>query len=79
MAAFYAQANGVEQDVFPYYQYTDLTSEKVFDEYLQQTSGVALYDTGVTAEYGDVLITLSTCSYHAENGRFVVVAREMEE
>lgn len=79
MAAFYAQANGVEQDVFPYYQYTDLTSEKVFDEYLQQISGVALYDTGVTAEYGDVLITLSTCSYHAENGRFVVVAREMEE
>ena len=36
------------------------------------------YDTGVTAEYGDHFITLSTCVYHVENGRFVVVAKEVE-
>ena len=35
----------------------------------------ALYDTGVTAEYGDRLITLSTCEYSARNGRLVVVAK----
>ena len=38
----------------------------------------ALYDTGVTAQYGDELLTLSTCSYHVTNGRFVVVARRIE-
>lgn len=38
-----------------------------------------LYDTGITAEYGDELITLSTCEYTYENGRFVVVAKKIIE
>lgn len=37
------------------------------------------YDTGVTAEYGDKLITLSTCEYSRTNGRMVVVAKLLEE
>lgn len=37
---------------------------------------MAIYDTGKTAEYGDQLMTLSTCSYHTEDGRFAVVARK---
>ena len=37
----------------------------------------AIYDTGITAEYGDELITLSTCSYHTTDGRFVGVAKKM--
>lgn len=40
---------------------------------------LALYDTGVTAEYGDQLITLSTCEYSRTNGRMVVVAKLLEE
>ena len=38
---------------------------------------MSLYDTGVTATFGDRFITLSTCSYHVDNGRFVVVAKEV--
>ena len=37
------------------------------------------YDTGVEPKYGDQFITLSTCSYHVENGRFAVVARRIED
>ena len=40
---------------------------------------LALYDTGVTAEYGDKLITLSTCEYSRTNGRMVVLAKLLEE
>ena len=36
-----------------------------------------LYDTGVDAKYGDQLITLSTCEYTYNNGRFVVVAKKV--
>lgn len=36
-----------------------------------------LYDTGVAAEYGDQLLTLSTCEYTYPNGRFVVVAKKV--
>ena len=37
------------------------------------------YDTGITPKYGDELITLSTCASHVEDGRFVVVARKINE
>ena len=37
------------------------------------------YDTGITPEYGDHLITLVTCAYHHQYGRFVVVARLVTE
>ena len=75
LAAFYSRVYRVgETDVFRYYQYADLSEAERFSEYVEQVRAAALYDTGVTAEYGDRLLTLSTCSYHTENGRFVVVA-----
>ena len=43
---------------------------------MDQVKAAALYDTGVEASYGDRLLTLSTCSYHTDDGRFVVVARQ---
>lgn len=56
----------------------DLSDLERFDEYVAQARKAALYDTGVTAEYRDRLLTLSTCSYHTDNGRFVVVAVERD-
>lgn len=53
-------------------------SAEAFDEYIAQCKALALYDTGVTAEYGDQLITLSTCEYSRPNGRMVVVAKKIE-
>lgn len=77
MAAFYSKAYRTdEQDVFRYYQYTDLRNPERFQKYVEQVKAAALYDTGITAEYGDQLLTLSTCNYHTDNGRFVVVARK---
>lgn len=38
--------------------------------------GTFFYDTGVSAEYGDKLITLSTCEYSRTNSRMVVVAKK---
>lgn len=77
MAAFYSKAyDEADTDVFRYYNYTNLLDEDTFDEYINKVKSSALYDTGVDARYGDQLITLSTCSYHTDNGRFVVVARQ---
>ena len=50
-----------------------------FNAYITKCKELALYDTGVTAEYGDKLITLSTCEYSRNNGRMVVVAKKMAE
>ena len=41
--------------------------------------GVALHETGVSAAYGDKLITLSTCDDSGKNSRVVVVAKRITE
>ena len=60
---------------FKFYQFIDAADESEFDYAISQFKEKSIYDTGVDAEYGDKLITLITCAYHVENGRFVVVAR----
>ena len=62
-----------EKNVFRYYQFINPKSKKQFNEYVKNSKKASLYDTGVKAKYGDELITLSTCSYHTEDGRFAVV------
>ena len=75
LAAFYSRAYGPgDTNAFRYYQYTDLSDEETFEEYLAQVRSAALYDTGAEVQFGDRLLTLTTCSYHRKNGRFVVVA-----
>ncbi len=67
-----------EEDVnFKYYQFIDAGSEKEFDSYISEMAKMSLYDTGVTASYGDRLLTLSTCDYQENEGRFVVVAKKI--
>ena len=60
---------------FQYYNYIQIDSEEDFNSYILGVKTQSLYDTGITAEYGDRLITLSTCEYTKENGRLVVVGR----
>ena len=66
------------QDVgFKYYEFTDAYSEEEFNSYMNEMAELSLYDTGVSAEFGDSLLTLSTCDYQEKNGRFVVVAKRV--
>lgn len=60
---------------FKYYSFTDASSTEEFEDYISRAKSKALYDTGITAEYGDKLLTLSTCEYSNHNGRLVVVAK----
>ena len=74
MAAFKTVA--YSEDGFKYYRFVD-GSEEDFDNYIAKCKDLSLYDTGVTAEYGDKLITLSTCEYSRANGRMVIVAKKI--
>lgn len=64
-------------DSFRYYQFVNAESEDDFNAYISKCRELSLYDTGVSAEYGDKLISLSTCEYSRTNGRLVVVAKLM--
>lgn len=63
---------------FRYYDFIDPASELDFMTGVTNMKSLSLYDTGVTAEYGDQLLTLSTCDYEQDNGRFVVVLKKID-
>ena len=75
LAVFYDQIYRKSDICFKFYQFIDAEDEEEFDYAISEFKKKSLYDTGVDAEYGDKLITLITCAYHVDNGRFVVVAR----
>lgn len=60
---------------FRYHTFVNAYDEGEFDLFVTTCKDLALYDTGITPQYGDKLITLSTCEYTQTNGRLVVVAR----
>jgi len=63
---------------FAYHQYVDAVGQADFDAFIASCEKWKLFDTGETVQYGDKLITLSTCEYTHENGRLVVVAKRVE-
>lgn len=75
LAAFYDRVYYSYEDVFKFYQFIDAADEEEFDNAVAQIKDKALYNTGITAEYGDQLVMLVTCSSHTDNGRFVLVGR----
>ena len=61
---------------FDYHNYVD-TNAFSFQNYIDNCKNLALYDTGVSAKYGDKLLALSTCDedYASDDVRFVIVAK----
>ena len=65
-----------EKNVFRYYNFVNAENEYEYNEFIQNAKKESLYDIPTTAKYGDQLITLSTCSYHVQDGRFAVIGRK---
>jgi len=63
---------------FAYHTFIDGNAVS-FEEFIDECKALSRYDTGVTATYGDKLLTLSTCDkdYQDDHGRFVVVAKRV--
>ncbi len=64
-------------DGFKYYEYTGSGDENSFNDYGKFIEENRLYDTDAELSPGDKILTLSTCAYHAEDGRFIVVAKKI--
>lgn len=65
-------------DEFRYYDFINAGNAEEFSSFIEQAKSIAIYDTQKTAEYGDKLLTLSTCSYNTSNERFVVIAKRIK-
>lgn len=66
-----------EKNVFKYYYFVNANNEQEYNDFVNNAKKSSIYDTGINANYGDQLLTLSTCEYSQEDGRFVVVAKKI--
>lgn len=64
---------------FNVYDYINIYNERDFNTYINGLKSLSKADTGITPTFSDNIITLSTCSYHLEEGRYVVSAVEIKE
>ena len=79
IAAFRSRVyTNLDKNVFRYYFFIDAKNEQEFNDYVKNSIAACKYKTGKTAKYGDELMTLSTCTYYEEDGRFAVVARKVK-
>ncbi len=63
---------------FQYHLFVDAKNENEFNNFINSCKANALYYTGLEAQFGDKLISLSTCEYTLDNGRLVVVAKRID-
>ena len=73
-----SQIRAEDSTAFKYYQYGGYTTEEKFAEYIAGVKAESSYDTGITPEYGDQIVTLSTCAYHTNEGRMYIAGRRVE-
>ena len=80
---------------YPYHRLNNFATEEEFNKFIADVKGAAFngggykgwsfYDTGITPQYGDKLVCLSTCEYTMKdpdgtvNGRWVVMAVRIDE
>ncbi|MCM1084145.1 MAG: class B sortase [Clostridium sp.] len=77
IAAFRTKIYDEDYTGFKYYEFFDARDSVAFENYVSNCKSLTPYNIEASAKYGDSLITLSTCAYHTENGRFVVVAKKL--
>lgn len=66
-------------DAFPYYAFVKAQDKETYQEYVRAVKQLSVYDTGITAVYGDKLLALSTCEYSRKNGRIVIAAKKIRQ
>ena len=60
-----------------YYDYAGKLSTEQFIHFMDEINKSLLYETNVDILPSDRIFMFSTCSYHTENGRFVVLAHKI--
>lgn len=77
IAVFRTRVAYRDEDTFRFYNFIEADSTEDFYDYLDNIRALSLYDIQADAKSSDYLLTLSTCEYTVEDGRFVVVARRI--
>lgn len=77
-AAVRTQANSQEanSNCIPFSMTGDLSKDN-YNSLVTWLKDNSLFDTGLTPSYAEQILLLATCSYHTDDGRFVLAARRV--
>ncbi|MEG1765001.1 MAG: class B sortase [Oscillospiraceae bacterium] len=73
------QTSVYNDEKFDFYSFIENSDENTLAEYVKKVQDEALYPLNVAIPENGRLITLSTCSYHEKNGRFLVIGVRIED
>ena len=79
VAVFRSRVAYIDENTFRFYNFIEADAEDEFYDYYNTIRDMSLYRIEAEAKASDYLLTLSTCEYTVEDGRFVVVARKIAE
>lgn len=71
------RTSGTGGEGMAYHTFVNAADQQEFDAFISECKQLSFYDTGITPQYGDKLVTLSTCDYALSNGRMVIVGRRV--
>lgn len=71
MSAFYSEVYKKSDTCFKYYEQYNFFTQSEFNYFYNNVKKMSLYDTGVSASFGDEFITLSTCAWYDQNGNWI--------
>lgn len=74
----YYTLDEIQNADYYFYSHIALDSEEEFNEFVTKIKENFYFDTSVTAEYGDKLLTLSTCDYWVDDARLLVIAKKIQ-
>lgn len=77
ISVFISNVSAENTEDFKFYNYINIDNEQAFNEYIQGVKARSVYQTDTTAHYGEKLITLSTCDYSQNQGRLVIVGKQV--
>ena len=75
--AFYDRVYYDDEKDFRFYDFIDAGNKDDFASTMSILAAKSIYNMDVPTEYGDKFITLVTCSYQEDEGRFVVIAKKV--
>ncbi|MCR5321776.1 MAG: class B sortase [Lachnospiraceae bacterium] len=77
VAVFRSRVAFENEDTFRFYNFIEADYESEFYDYYEMIRNMSLYSIDAEAMASDYLLTLCTCEYTVEDGRFVIVARKI--
>ncbi len=78
-AVFITNTEESSGEVWGYQNEIEFTDELDFQTYVSNCKKRSMYDTYIDVEYGEKMVTLSTCATDFADSRLVVVARELRD